>query len=124
MLSTVSTLRFGGAFVGQDHNLHTYAKRLFEILKENDCFDVSELQRLLGTNYKHSCDFRRYTINRSVKWIRDNLGFDISYKFVTVGNVNKYIKFYLPDNFNLPSVTDDDLNPVTLYNRLDIDIQD
>ena len=112
----------GGAFVGQDHNLHIHAKRLFEILKQNDCFDVFELQKLLGTNYKNSYDLGRFTINRSLKWIHDNLGFDISYRFVKVGKINKYIQFYLPDNFNKPF--DNDLDPITLFNRLGIDIDD
>lgn len=110
--------------MGQDHNSHTYAKRLFEILKQNNCFDVFELQKLLGTNYKNSYDLGRFTINRSVKWIRDNLGFDISYRFVKIGREIKYIQFYLPDNFNKFSFSDDDLNPVTLFNRLGIDIDD
>ena len=113
--------------------VYTYAIRLYNLLKERDFFEVSELQKLLETNYKHTSDFKRFTVKRSVDWIRENIGHDIKYKFITVGKSNKYIKFYKPYDFDFPVIRsvddflrcciydDEIVNPSAIYDAFGID---
>lgn len=98
--------------------------RLFELLKISDFFDIDELQKLLGTHYKFHNDFRRFTIERAVCWLNKTLGYNITYKFIAVGNVNRFIKFFLPKGFGAFVEHDGtlSLDPVELYKILGIDV--
>jgi len=77
-----------------------YSVRLYELLKSYQnlkiwTFYIAEFKRLLGTEYEHFYDLKRYILIPAVKEINEFSDLNITYELIKKGKAYDQIKFFI-----------------------------